>query len=140
MSIYFENESRTFHLTNGKISYLIKILPNDQLGQLYFGQAVQHRKDFDHLLEMTTRSMTACVFEGDNLFSLDHVKQEYPSYGTGDFRHPAIRILQQNGSAITNLTYQSHTITAGKPKLEGLPATYCESDDEAETLLSLIHI
>ena len=134
MSIYFENESRTFHLTNGKISYLIKILPNEQLGQLYFGPAVQHRENFDYLLEMTTRSMTACVFEGDHLFSLDHVKQEYPSYGTGDFRHPAIRVCQQNGSTITNFTYQSHTITAGKPKLDGLPATYCESDDEAETL------
>ena len=28
----------------------------------------------------------------------------------------------------------SHKITAGKPKLEGLPATYVESEDEAQTL------
>ncbi|MGO5096762.1 alpha-galactosidase [Agathobaculum sp. LCP25S3_E8] len=134
MSIYFEQESRTFHLSNGKISYIMKILPNDQLGQLYFGKAVTHRNSFDHLLEMVTRSMTACAFEDDDRFSLDHVKQEYPSYGTGDFRHPAVRILQGNGSAITNFTYLSHEVLQGKPALTGLPATYCEADDEAETL------
>lgn len=134
MSIYFEQESRTFHLSNGKISYIMKVLPNDQLGQLYFGKAVAHRKSFNHLLEMVTRSMTACAFEDDDRFSLDHVKQEYPSYGTGDFRHPAVRILQGNGSAITNFTYLSHEVLSGKPALAGLPATYCEADDEAETL------
>lgn len=134
MSIYFENESRTFHLTNGKISYLIKILPNNQLGQLYFGKAVQHRKDFDYLLELGYRSMSSCTFEGDLRFSLEQIKQEYPSHGTGDYRHPAVEILQENGSHITNFVYESHTISNGKPKLEGLPATYCESDDEAETL------
>ncbi len=134
MSIYFEEKSRTFHLNNGMISYIMKIMPNDQLGQLYFGQAVQHREDFDYLFEMVPRSMSACVFENDDIFSLDHIKQEYPSYGTGDFRHPAIRVQQDNGSCITNLVYQSHKITLGKPKLEGLPATYCEAEEEAETL------
>ena len=134
MSIYFEQGSRSFHLTNGKISYLMKILPNDQLGQLYYGPAIQCRDNFDHLLEMVPRSMTACVFENNDRFSMEHVKQEYPAYGTGDFRHPAVRILQQNGSSITNFTYHSHTITKGKPKLEGLPATYCEDESEAETL------
>ena len=86
MSIYFEPQSQTFHLTNGKISYLMKVMPNGQLGQLYFGKAVRHRASFNHLFEMTTRSMTACVYEDDDSFSLDHVKQEYPPSGTGDFR------------------------------------------------------
>ena len=46
MSIFFETQSRTFHLTNPYISYLIKIMPNDQLGQLYFGKAVNHSENF----------------------------------------------------------------------------------------------
>ena len=29
---------------------------------------------------------------------------------------------------------QSHSVTPGKPALEGLPATYCEAGSEAETL------
>ena len=124
MSILYEKGNQTFHLTNGMISYIMKVLPNNQLGQLYFGKAVQHRESFDHLLELGYRSMSSCVFEGDLRFSMEHIKQEYPSYGTGDYRHPAVGILQENGSHITNFVYESHRITKGKPGLEGLPATY----------------
>ncbi|HBN57619.1 MAG TPA: alpha-galactosidase [Lachnospiraceae bacterium] len=134
MSIFFEAQSRTFHLTNQYISYLIKIMPNDQLGQLYFGKAVRHSDNFDYLFERVSRPMSASVLEGQPDFSLDHIKQEYPSYGTGDFRHPAVCVRQKNGSRILDLTYQSHRIIPGKPALADLPATYCESPDEAETL------
>ena len=58
MSIYFEEKSRTFHLTNGMISYIIKVLRNDHLGQLYFGKAVDHREDFVYLVVIVQRSMT----------------------------------------------------------------------------------
>lgn len=59
MSIFFETQSRTFHLTNPYISYLIKIMPNDQLGQLYFGKAVNHSENFDYLFERVSRPMSA---------------------------------------------------------------------------------
>ncbi|MDO4616642.1 MAG: alpha-galactosidase [Lachnospiraceae bacterium] len=134
MQIYFEEKTGTFHLTNSFYSYIIKILPNQQLGQLYFGKPVRHKESFDYLLEMASRSMSPCVFEGNGFFSLEQVKQEFPSYGTGDYRHPAVRIQQSNGSAITEFAYTGYEITSGKPALEGLPATYCEDDKEAMTL------
>lgn len=134
MGILFEEKTGTFHLTNSYYSYIMKILPNQQIGQLYFGSRVRHKESFDYLLEMAARSMTACPFEGNSFFSLEHTKQEFPSYGTGDYRHPAVRILQPNGSSITDFVYESHFVTAGKPALQGLPATYCEEDSEAETL------
>lgn len=40
----------------------------------------------------------------------------------------------KNGSTITDLRYESHKIINGKPELEGLPATYVENEDEAQTL------
>lgn len=138
MHIYYHETSETFHLQNETISYIMKVLPNRQLGQLYFGQAIHDRESFDYLLEMQQRSMTTYVFEGDRTFSLEHIKQEYPSYGTTDYRHPAVEILQENGSRVTNFTYISHTITLGKPKLEGLPATYTEQDTEAQTITFLL--
>jgi len=136
--IQYHESSKTFHLSNGKISYLIKVLPNGQLGQLYFGRAIHDSGDFDHLLEMHHRPMTSWVFEGNNLFSLEHTRQEYPSYGTTDYRRPAVEVLQTNGSRIIDLVYVSHTVTPGKPKLERLPATYCEDPGEAETLTILL--
>lgn len=42
------------------------------------------------LLELRSRVMFSCVFEGDKSFSLEHVKQEYGVYGTMDYRQPAM--------------------------------------------------
>ncbi len=134
MSIAYHESTKTFHLTNGQISYIMKVLPNGALGQLYFGKAIRDRESFDHLLEMKHRPMSSWVFEGNKLFSLEHTRQEYPSYGSTDYRHPAVQILQPDGSRITDFVVQSHSVTPGKPALEGLPATYCESGSEAETL------
>lgn len=134
MSILFHENTQTFHLTNGQISYLMKVLPDGSLGQLYFGRAIRDRESFDHLLEMHPRPMSACVFEGDKRFSLEHCLQEYPVYGTTDFRRPAVELVQPNGSRIASFVYQSHTVTPGKPGLAGLPATYCEEAGEGETL------
>ena len=134
MSILFCERTRTFHLFNNKISYIMTVLPNEQMGQLYFGKRIHHKEDFSYLLETGYRPMTSYVFEGDRSFSLEHVKQEYGVYGTTDYRRPAVEIRQENGSRLSDFRYQSHTITAGKPKLAGLPATYTEEDSEAETL------
>jgi len=41
---------------------------------------------------------------------------------------------QPDGSRVLELGYREHRITPGKPRLPGLPSTYVESDDEAETL------
>jgi alpha-galactosidase len=74
------------------------------------------------------------VFEGDQEFSLAYLPQEYPAYGKTDFRHPAYQVRIEDGNTITDLEYVNHTISKGKPKLEGLPATYVEHEDEASTL------
>lgn len=134
MHITYHEGSRTFHLGTEDYSYIFKIMQNEQLGQLYFGASIRDRESFDHLLEMKHRPVTSYPFEGDRLFSPEHLKQEYPAYGAGDYRHPAIRILQGNGSHITDFRYRSHEVQCGKPPLPGLPATYCEVDDEAITL------
>ena len=134
MSVFYHEKSQTFHLTNGRISYLMRVLPNGTLGQLYFGRAIRDREDFDHLLEFASRPMSSCVFEGNPCFSLEHCRQEYPSHGSTDFRRPAVELRQPNGSRIPSFVYHSHTVAPGKPALDGLPATYCEQDSEAETL------
>lgn len=132
MSIQFHESSREFHLYNDHISYIIKILANGQLGQLYFGKRIHDRDSFGYLLEIAHRPMSA--LQQDFGFSLEHVRQEYPAYGTTDFRLPALELLQENGSRLTNFTYESYRVFGGKPKLWGLPATYTEKEEEADTL------
>ncbi len=135
MSIIFHEKCGVFHLFNESISYIMMVLPNGHMGQLYFGKRIHDREDFSYLMELAARPMTSCVFEDDNKFSLEHVKQEYGVYGTTDYKHPAVEILQKNGSRCSDFQYQSYEVRPGKPKLSGLPAIYTESDEEAETLV-----
>lgn len=132
--IIYHEKSKEFHLYNDKISYIITVLKNGELGQLYFGRHLKDRESFGHLLELKRRPMAACAYQGDLSFSMEHIRQEYPSWGHGDMRYPAYEIEQENGSSITEFEYKTHRIYAGKPGLEDLPATYTESDDEAKTL------
>lgn len=134
MAIIFHPHSGEFHLWNEQISYVIKILDNRQLGNLYYGPKLTDRDSFSHLLEGGLKPLAAYVFENDYQLSMQYTKQEYPSYGTTDFRYPAVEIRQPNGSRITCFEYQSHAILQGKKKLKGLPATYVEEEQEAETL------
>ena len=134
MTIIFHEESKEFHLYNNQVSYIIKILNNNQLGNLYYRKRIHDKPSFSHLLQGELKSLAAYVFEDDYFLSLQYTRQEYPSYGTTDFRYPAFEIKQENGSCITNFEYKTHEIFQGKRNLEGLPATYVELDTEAETL------
>ncbi len=134
MGIIVHEAAGVFHLCNDRISYLMKRMDNGQMGQLYFGRRIRDREDFPHLLERAHRDMAPCVFPGDTTFSLEHLKQEYPAFGTGDMRYPAYEICRENGSRISSFCYRGHRVAGGKPALAGLPAVYAESEDEASTL------
>ena len=134
MNIIFHEKSKTFHLYNNEISYIMTVLRNGHLGQLYCGKHIRDREDFSHLLEMCERPMGSYVYDTDRLFSLDYLKQEMPVYGSTDYHAPALEIVQKNGSRIMDLQFVSYSIEEGKPELEGLPATYTESGEEALTL------
>ncbi|MCO6558316.1 MAG: alpha-galactosidase [Bifidobacterium sp.] len=125
---------RQFHLTNGLVSYIFEANEYGKLLNLYFGAGVPDREDFDYLVEYQHRPMSSCPQEGNLLYSLEHLRQEFPEYGASDYRRPAISVRQPNGSAITNLEYTGFRIIEGKPGLSGLPALYVDSTDDAKTL------
>ena len=134
MSIFYHETSQEFHLKNESVSYIMKVLKNGQIGQLYYGSAIPDKEDFGYYIETMHRPMSSYLFEGNLTYSLEHLKQEYPSYGTTDYREPAFEILQENGSRISNFVYESHKIYDGKPEFQGLPAVYVEEKEEAQTL------
>lgn len=49
---------------------------------------------------------------------------EYPESGMGDYRESALRIRSAAGYRASELVYEGYEIMAGKPRLEGLPATW----------------
>lgn len=134
MGIIFKEETREFHLFNQHLSYVLCVLPNGHIGNLYFGKRVNPKESYTYLLEMGSRPLTSYVFEDDMTFSLQHTRQEYACYGTGDFAQPAFMIKQQDGSCLSHFTFDSFRIFSGKESLNGLPATYVEAEDEATSL------
>ncbi|MBR6397919.1 MAG: alpha-galactosidase, partial [Lachnospiraceae bacterium] len=134
MPVIVHEKTGTFHLTNDSVSYIFRIMENEQLENLYYGKKIHDREDFSHLHEEEGRSQMSIAVPEPSLLSMHYTRQEYPSYGTGDYRSPAVSVLQENGSRVVNFTYDSHEVFAGKKPLPGLPATYVEEDSEAETL------
>lgn len=135
MPIIYHEKSKTFHLFNEDVSYVMKVSAGGHLVQLHYGQRLHDRESFDHLLEMSPRPMSVCYFDDDPAYSLEHLRQEYPTYGIGDMRPPAIDVVAPNGSPLLDLGYRGHEILEGKPPMEGLPSTYVERADEARTLI-----
>jgi alpha-galactosidase len=119
-------ESRQFHLHNDKISYVIGIHDNRALGGLYLGRALAAGRSYRHLAPMPFRGF------GNRLG--DAVALEYPTGGTGDYRVAALAVEHPDGSTVLDLAYAQHRISPGKPLINGLPATYVETVEEADTL------
>lgn len=139
MAIEFHEESKTFHIYNKNFSYIICVMENGQMENLYYGKRIHDNKDYSYLHEEIIRSlMTVCVPK-PGFLSMQYTKQEYPVYGNGDFRSPALTVRQENGSEIVDFKYISYHIYGGKKKLEGLPATYTENEEEAQSLDITLH-
>lgn len=134
MSIIFNETTKVFHLQTKNTSYVFQVYKNGYLAHLYWGRKIK-KANAEELLAIRARgSFSANPDPDDIILTLDTLRQEYPSYGNTDFRTPAYQVQLENGTTVTDLKYNSYRIIKGKPSLEGLPATYVENDDEAETL------
>ena len=139
MAIQFHEKAREFHLYNKEVSYIMKIMENGQIENLYYGKRIKDREDFSYLHEEISRPLTSVNVPEPGVLSMEYTKQEYPSYGTGDYRSPAFTVLQEDGSRISAFAYVGHNIFNGKKELKTLPATYTESDEEAQTLEIILY-
>jgi len=139
MPIIYHEESKEFHIYNAQMSYIIEILENGQLGNLYYGKKLKDRNSFAYLHEDQERPLGALAVEAPSELCLQYTKQEYPSYGVGDYRYDACTIEQKNGSRVTKFEYANHKIYAGKKKIEPLPATYVENNNEAVSLKIVLY-
>ncbi len=139
MAIKFHEQTQVFHIYNKDVSYIMRIMENGQLENLYYGKAIHDKEDFTYLHEEGFRSMASYCVPEPGILAMHLTKQEYPVYGTGDYRSPALTVIQENGSRIVDFKYVSHEIFNGKKLLEPLPATYVDSDDEAQTLEVTLH-
>ena len=118
--IHINETNKEFHLTNGKISYIFRVMERiNNVEQLYAGKAIKHRESFAHLIERDVRPSNNQM-TGNHTTSLEHIKQEMPVYGTTDFRYPGLEIRYPDGDRISQFEYQSYQVKEGKKKLPNL--------------------
>ncbi|WP_411552333.1 alpha-galactosidase [Paenibacillus lautus] len=134
MSIHFHEDLGIFHLQSDRSSYVIELVRGVYPAHAYWGRRIRDNRVLGLLERRGRASFSPTPFREDASFSLDSLPQEYPGYGSGDFRQPAYQVQLANGTTVTEAEYVCHRIYSGKPKLEGLPAVYTEQDDEADTL------
>ena len=132
-SIIYNQDNNTFILNSNNTSYILKVLDSGHLAHLYWGRRLRST-NLDYVIR--SRNWGSFLANTDNKenFMLEAIPQEYPGYGATDLRSPAVELQFSDGTSATDFRYVSHKIYEGKNKLEGLPATYTENDEEATTL------
>lgn len=133
MSIIYNEKERSFKLTAGDACYMMKVVSEGYLAHVYFGKNLPD-DDLGYLLRLDENPFTPEVNDRDRACFTDTLPFEYPCFGIGDYREHAFAILDKNRASTTDLRYKSHKISDSKPKLEGLPATFANTPDEAQTL------
>ncbi|TAL09551.1 MAG: alpha-galactosidase, partial [Chloroflexota bacterium] len=126
MPITWREETREFHLHNGRLSLVLGVLDNGWLGQWHFGAPLDPEGSYRHLGPVDFRGFGNRIDEPIALI--------LPTAGSGDFRVPALVVTGASGGSVLDLVYTGHRIIPGKPALDGLPATYAEEPGEVTTL------
>ena len=133
MAIVYDASSKTFNLSTSKTSYVLKELDSNHVAHVYWGKKIK-AKNLDYVLR--SKNWGSFLTNTDNIddFMLEMTPQEYPGYGSTDLRTPAVELQFSDGTSATDFRYESHNIYVGKNKLNNLPATYVEDENEAMTL------
>ncbi|MCC3374546.1 alpha-galactosidase [Cohnella sp. REN36] len=135
MSIAYDGASQTFHLQGPSSSYVMQLVHGKYLAHVHWGGRVRGTNLGGLHARRRRCSFSPIVDQSDLTLSLDTLSQELPGFGSGDFRVPAYQLqTDDDGATACELVYESYRIFAGKPNLEGLPATYAEREGEADTL------
>ena len=133
MGIVFNEDNKLFHIQSKRTSYILSVLETGHLINLYWGRKINSNK-INYVVKKRACGSFLADLDNIDALHLEVIAQEYPSYGNPDLRSPAIQVKLANGTTVTDFRYESHEIYRGKKKLEGLPATYAEKEDEVESL------
>jgi len=137
MGIRFFADRRYFKLDAKDTSYIIAIVDDEGfLGHVYFGKRIPDEPlHIESLLRINEPPFVPSKNNRERMSFNDCFPTEYSTHGLGDFRESCLVIKDWNGHSVCGITYRDHKIYKGKPKLEGLPATY--GDENSCTTLEI---
>ncbi|MFR2592114.1 MAG: alpha-galactosidase [Butyribacter sp.] len=129
--IVFDGKENIFKIDTENNSYVMGIIDEKYLVHIYYGKKLSGTH-LAYLLDMDQEYLNDIhINYGEKSSFLDRLPMEYPTAGMGDFRQSCIEAADTIGKTGVELFYDSYKIIAGKPALDGLPATF---GDGAQTL------
>ena len=132
MAIIYNEKNRIFKLDTKNTTYLIGLSPEGYVGHIYYGEKLK-TDDAYYLLRTEEPPYTPSVNKREKSAFLDFYPMEYPTGGIGDYRESCLNVRNSDGRMGCEIFYDSYSIMAGKPGLDGLPASFGK-DDEVSTL------
>lgn len=128
---FCENEMM-FRLRAKDTDYVMKVV-DGYLLHVYYGNKVGD-DDLSYLLRLDEYPHTPSQNPRDKGVFMDCAPFEFPCFGVGDYRESALKVRDSEGMSACDMKYVSHRIFDGKPKLEGMPATFSTEESPAQTL------
>lgn len=133
INIFYNEKDKAFKLRANNTDYMMKVCEEDYLAHVYYGNKVPD-EDLTYLLRLDESPFTPATNDRDRASFMDTLPFEYPCFGLGDYRESAFKIMDADGMSTSDLRYVSHKMYEGKPKLEGLPATFATEESGCSTL------
>lgn len=133
INIFYNEKDKAFKLRANNTDYMMKVCEEGYLAHVYYGNKVPD-EDLTYLLRLDESPFTPATNDRDRASFMDTLPFEYPCFGVGDYRESAFKIMDANGMSTCDLRYVSHKMYEGKPKLEGLPATFATEESGCSTL------
>ena len=109
-----------FFLETTGTSYIMRLTDEGLLQHVYYGKKVPH-DDFSYYNIHHRWAFDPVIPAKDDCVSANALPQEYPTFGRGDLRQPALVIEDKKGRRINYLTYLRHELREGRELLPGLP-------------------
>ncbi|MDD6051618.1 MAG: alpha-galactosidase [Clostridiales bacterium] len=123
--ILYDQTNQIFHLQGLTFSYILSVY-NGVLMHMYWGKKLP---EGDHAGLFVLSGEAASFDPPCNRHPREVLTQE-----KGYFGQRSLNLINTHGDDVLSLRYEGHRVFAGKKKLQGLPASYVESDAEADTL------
>lgn len=133
INIFYNEKDKAFKLRANNTDYMMKVCEEGYLAHVYYGNKVPD-EDLTYLLRLDESPFTPATNDRDRASFMDTLPFEYPCFGVGDYRESAFKIMDASGMSTCDLRYVSHKMYEGKPKLEGLPATFATEESGCSTL------
>ena len=134
-----EKKDLVFQLDTKDTSYVMSVLPDGHLQNIYYGKRLRNTGNHSALMPKQAFYCWMVYAREEPVIGLDQQCLEYSSLGRGDYREPAIELTAPDGSFACDFLYRCYR------EYDGAKSQMCIRDriEEAATelfSLSLPHI